>query len=121
MRPGGGGSSPPRGGRRTQPIETEDARHASSSPPPAPRTIRGCAPILGAPIVPFPAPLLPRNLMPAFRLLGRISGVLIGGTVYPADGPGPPADVAAQRLDCPIHGRCRGCWVEIWPAQEEED
>ena len=88
-------------------------------PPPGPS--EGAIRFWAHPIIPFPAPLLPRSLMPAFRLLGRISGVLIGGTIYPADGPGPPADVAAQRLDCPIHGRCRGCWVEVWPAQGDED
>ncbi len=60
---------------------------------------------------PGPSPWKPFN-----RLIGRIRGMLVGITVYPPTGSGPPGSVTAQQLDCPFLGRCGGCWVESWDA-----
>ena len=54
----------------------------------------------------------PRRVLPLFRLLGRVKGVLIGATFYPQDGPGPPADAAV--VPCPF---CAAP-IQIWPAED---
>ncbi len=64
--------------------------------------------------LPFPTVVRP----PQHRVVGRINGHLVGLTQYPSNGPPPPADVPAQQLDCPHRGRCKGCWITVWPADQ---